>query len=480
MSQDSVDIDNLTQYSSPGSTAMTWDGNDDSGNPVGSDTYTLALFANDDSGLQSGTDINCESNCVTVPVTVTDSSASATTLIWPTDVDDGDSGDSLGVTPDGIPGYTDASTVSYTQDPGQPDATSGSVQSDSAGYFFIPVSQSYGLHTMALSCQNGSLSAAGASLPYFLNDLEITSPQSYAVFDPQVTGGISVSFTSECADTVNAYVTNPYDQSNLLVHSDGSVCISTQQPVPSADLLNGVVSETTVVTLSTGQPVSTILNTVQWDGNDSSGNPVPPGVYNIVIQRSNTDGLLDIQAVVAVIIQRQSGSPQIVACNAVAIGPDVTVNWITDVATNGYVAYDMGGVPVGKVSVAGAATAQSVLLPATCPDTVYDYYVVAINPTTGAAAISARQSVTSGDGLQMGKIASLVTSSTTAQVNYFGTDSCAAEIEYAPVGPSVTSMNWQRLEDTTLKFRAQFRAFQLTGECRICLSRYNCSRQHVG
>ncbi len=403
INQDSVDIDNLTEYSSPGSTAMTWNGNDDSGDPVGSGTYTLVLFARDDSGVIAGA--GCESQCVTAQIDITD--PPSVTLTFPDEGDDSDDGEASG--------YTDsAQSVSYSYDGG---TTWQTVTPDSTGEFYISEDQTPGPHTLDLRTSNGSLQAT-ASAPYFVNGFTTTSPASDARFDPLTNGSIPLQFTSSCADTVNVYVVDNYQQ---------DTCIGYQNAVTAASVLNGTTSREVIRAITSALAVTSGANSVSWDGLDSAGHPVPPGLYGIVVERTDTDELLDASSETEVVIQHPAGAPQISNVNTLVQGSCACVAWTTSVPTTGYLIYesdDDNGV-YGKIAApGGAAVTHTAWIPGTGPNATYTYCVVATDPTSGASAVSSLGTLTTGNGPIMGSTSLLFASPTEMDITYDSEESC--------------------------------------------------------
>jgi len=424
-----------------GHNALVWDGKNEKGETVDPGDYTITLFAKDNAG------VGCESDCVIRTVTVAEPPQTEADLEWPVDgitsEDDEDSGS--------ITGYTDSGdySVEYGFDGGG--LTQTASVDPSTGMFSIDVSALAGLHTVTIRTTSWQYGDKEITVQFFRNTFSITSPQNAARFDPQANGNISVQYTSQAVDTVDVYVVDPYDQAG---------CISPQQPVPSAEVMNGTVSEKTVKAIATGLSVVAGSNTVIWDGKDSSGNFVSPGVYNVVIQRSNTDELLDTSTAVQVVVEHPNGAPQISGVTTSVQGACIAISWSTDIATTGYVICEPSddAQSLFRFSAGSASTNHTVWLPGTTPGTTYNYYVVATNPTTSASAVSDLRTVTAGNGPAIGNV-STTSSGNQLQISYSSESPVTAAVEYARVGPGINPIQWQRVEHA---YKDQDHVFMLT------------------
>ncbi len=85
-----------------------------------------------------------------------------------------------------------------------------------------------------------------------------------------------------------------------VLYDTSTVAISAGQPTPLlyADFGSAVASGTATITNAQGQIVSTVpigqmaagQQTIQWNGDDSSGNALPPGTYNVTITAADLSG----------------------------------------------------------------------------------------------------------------------------------------------------------------------------------------------
>lgn len=340
-----------------GHNELVWNGKNEKGEIVDPGDYTITFFAEDNAGA------GCESNCVITTVTVADPPETEATLEWPAEEFTLEAEEDSGI----ITGYTDSGdySVDYGFDGGGLTQTA-SVDYDT-GMFSIDVSALTGLHTVTIRTTSWEYGDKEITVQFFRNAFSTTSPQNGARFDPQTSGNISVQFTSQAGDTVDVYVVDPYDQ---------SICISPEQPVPAAEVMNGTVSEKIIKVIATGQSVVAGSNTITWDGKNTSGNFVPPGIYNIIVQRSNTDGLLDTGKAVQVVIEHPSGAPQISNVTEDVDGALIAISWNTDIATTGYVVCEPNdeAQSIFKLPAKSVSTNHTVWLPGTTPGTTYNYY----------------------------------------------------------------------------------------------------------
>ncbi|MCE5324053.1 hypothetical protein LLG46_12160 [bacterium] len=439
-----------------GQNSLSWDGTDDYGDPVDSGTYTMTLVAKDNAGVGS------ESDCITATIDVVDEDTQSDqpTLEWPSGEYGGDD--------DGtVSGYTDSGQPVYYSYDG---VTWESVTPDSeTGAFSITLDQTPGPQTIILRTSSASLpNEATVTRSYFVNSFDITSPVEDSRFDPQTSGNISLQFTSDYTDSVNIYVQDYYDQ---------ETCISSQDPRPATDMLNGNTGIETVRHITASDsPMSVVAgsSSVSWDGKDDSGQFVPPGLYSIVIERANADGLLDLSVEKQVIIEHPADAPQITSVDSSTQEVHPRVLWVTDVPTTGYLVYSSDET-MGKVAMSdGVSTIHQVDIPAASPNTIYDYYIIATNPVTGATAISSKETLTTRDGVAVGNISYCINSSTSVDITYSSQDVSESDpdtlvdvpvvsaIKYAEVGPSISTLDWHTLENDTPSGEYTFNLTDLT------------------
>lgn len=428
-------LDNQTTGSSNGYNEIEWDGTDERGEIVDPGQYTVSLVAEDNAGER------CQSDRVNFSVSVVDPPPTANVLMWPS-FDQSYSGEG----PDAVCGYTNSGgSVTFSVDGG----TVGPVNDLlSNGAFFIDVSNLVGEHTVTVSTSSPTLGNTTIDVPFFRNTYDIAVPADYSRFDPQTSGnGVGVQLNAATSDTVRVDVVNPFYQTYSV---GGTSCISSEQPIPVSDLLNGFVSTKLVKTVDSSRAIAQGANSIQWDGKDSSGAWASPGVYEIVVSRVNDDNRLDIYTLLPVVIEHLGG-PQLQVDNPVVIGSSVTISWTTAASTNGYVLFESEEGLRGKLSSGTTGSNHSLCLPGTTPDTTYHYYVVAEDSVTHTTTISDRQSVTTGSGTRIGTSGVQFEEnqgSIQCRVDYSSALPVAAAIEYAQVGPGTNAPQWQRAEHT--------------------------------
>lgn len=431
-------IDNQADLTD-GHNELVWDGMNEQHKIVEPGAYTLVLLAKDNAGAR------CESGATTTEIIVSEPPQSEAVLVWPIDLDGLDTTN----LPSGIPGYTDSGSSVLASVDG---ATETIATAYGNGAFFVVVPQTPGNHTVALRTASGTFPEKQISVSFFVNDASVSSPASGSTFDPQANGSIPVTYDSETVDAVDVYVYDPFDQ---------SACNDTPNPVPAADIMNGIVSTKLIRTVAVNQPVATGANTIQWDGKNDAGQFATPGLYDIVIKRHNADGLLGNETSVRVVIEHSAGAPTISGIASHIDGPSCSVTWNTDVPTTGCLGYEVDGNPTGKMRATGdPSTQHTVWLSGTTPNTNYSYYVIATNPTTGAGSVSQQQSAITGSGVQIGKITATAKSPTETQISYGAGDPVTAAVEYAQVGPGISSVQWHKAEHS---FCDQQHVFNLTG-----------------
>lgn len=410
-----------------GHNTLAWDGKDEQGRRVSAGTYTITIVAEDNAG------VGCESNCAvtTVDVQTQPHVQTEITLEWPTTV----YWLAQGTTLPGTPGYTDSySTVFYSIDGGNEQ----SVEPSYDGLFYIEPPQIPGMHTVTLRTDNAQFPEKIITAGYFVNQFSITGMTPGSRHNTE-SGSVLVVVNSLTTDTIDVLILDPFDQ---------ALCIDPQNPVPVADMLNGLASTKAVRTLATGLSVSAGSNTVNWDGKDDAGQFVPPGIYDILVRRQDSDQLLSTETSTRIVVERPTGAPQISNVVTNVQGACVSVSWNTNVATTGSVLFESEGNAVGRVRSTTASTSHTVWLPRIEPGKEYDFYVLAFDPSAGSTAVSELQTFSTNQGIKFGTVSADIVSPTEATISCALAPVGVAAVEYAKVGPNVGTPQWMRAEHT--------------------------------
>lgn len=427
-----------------GHNTVVWDGKDDNGRVVTlPGKYTVALLATDAAG------VGCESDFVTTDVEVESPHIAEPVLMWPVHPEWTDPA----YVPVSGQGYTDSeSPVICSWDAG---AVVQSVAPDGEGMFVVNA-PAPGRHSLTLRTADANGLETCIDAECFENNLTLTGLESESRHCTESGQGITVTVHSQTDDTVDLEVYDPFDQ---------AVCIGKQNPLAAADMMNGLVSPKRI-RVQSGIVVSSTTegNTITWDGKDDTGQPVKPGVYDIVVKRDNADGLLSTEITTRVVLEHPSDAPQISDITHTVTGNSVSVSWNTLKSTSGYVVYESDGVAVGKVIAGVSSPNHTVWLPGIRPDTTYSYYVVATDPDTGSMAISQRQTVVVGEGISFANVSSNVVCNTPTEsscnVSFDLSQPAYAALEYALVGPAVAQLQWSRAQHSGI---SQHHSFELTG-----------------
>ncbi len=425
-------IDNGTGTDSGGN-SITWDGNDGTGTPVYPDTYTLALFAKDNAG------VGCESPLTTVSVQVLDGQATGNQACFSKDEDSGQ---------ESIMGSTDTcNSVSWTDCVGGSTVASGTCSLDSSGGFSFPLTDSTpGLHTITITTTNQQTQqVAQQTLSELINNISVSNPTTApgsaplsetGRFSPLQGQSVSVTLTSQIADSFDVEIVNPFN---------GSTCISMANPMKASDFLNGSVSEQVINTwnVNLAGPGQT---TISWNGTDSNSIPVPAGPYIIRVARTNADGLLAASFDTIVTVDGSGVRPAISSVSSSVIGTSVAILWQTAVPTQGAVSYSEGDIPVGRVPLTNSSTFHIVYLPITDPGVTYTYWVLA-QDAAGSTSLSQAEQVTTGSGESFGDVWVTPVSNSAVNITWSSSDSTAGRVEYACVG---STLSRQTANDSTI------------------------------
>ncbi len=421
---DAVSINNLSGSSS-GQNTLSWDGTDESGEDlVEPGGYTITLTAKDNAG------VGCESPLWTVPIEVLPGNSDCFVEI--NDSDDDNQTSVAGSTNSG-------SSVTWSDSLGG----GGTVAPDENGNFNFEIDNAPGLHIISLTTSDPqSHQAVQGTGEIFVNNVALTSlsavpgptsPEDNSRFDTTQGQSLCVAFTSGADDTFNVTVIN---------FLDARTCISSADPIPASDLLNGSLVPAVIRTIWDHHQVSAGSMTVTWDGKDDNGNFVAAGPYYVEVSRSNDDGLRSIQFETVATVTNSGTLPAISNVSASLVNTTAAVAWMTSVPTTGYVLYSDADSPVACAESAQSTYFHTIYLPVATPATTYNYWIVATD-SAGNVSVSPKETITTASGEAFSDVSLSAVSSAGCSVSWSTIAIANGKISYAIVGPSVETLNWQ-------------------------------------